>query len=166
MRWHCQLNFSKRKTNVFPNMIFCLLSTVFLELSHHRHNYFNLSQLWVAPPFPLCNALWDNSIHQQHTHKSSVFIRHFLSIFTIRLTCMWCQAPGSEWSCWWRRTGGWGCPLTSHMETWPRTRCHPQSSGGFLWQRERLRRHNSHKSSVQIYSCKFGKKMLLNTLWW
>lgn len=25
-------------------------------------------QLLTAPPFPLCNALWINSMHQQHTH--------------------------------------------------------------------------------------------------
>lgn len=52
------------------------------------------------------------------------------------LTYMWHQAPGSGWSCWSMRTAGWGCPLTSHMETWPQTGCRPRSSKGSLRQRE------------------------------
>lgn len=50
----------------------------------------------------------------------------------MQLTCMWCQAPGSARSCWWTRTAGWGCPPTSHTETWLQTGCRPQSSAGFL----------------------------------
>lgn len=36
-----------------------LFSEVFLELSrHHPQFVFNFLQLWAAPPFPLCRALW------------------------------------------------------------------------------------------------------------
>ncbi len=32
-----------------------------------------IQMLWAAPPFPLCIALWENSVHRQHTQKSVVF---------------------------------------------------------------------------------------------
>ncbi len=51
---------SKRVCLVFRS--FCFSETRRINQSFC---FFTTSQLWAAPPFPLCVALWENSVHSE-----------------------------------------------------------------------------------------------------
>lgn len=62
------IKLNQEKQNIFLKIFFFLLfSKIFglwVELSHHRTQS-KFFQLWVT--LPLCTALWENRVHQQHT---------------------------------------------------------------------------------------------------